>query len=713
MTPEEKSLDSQSSKKMKRIESKKRKAVAFLQLAKDVDAVEASLDDSDNEDHIQTKKQRIPEAFGNIASFVSQEKSTTRSKSNSKEVNNTILSGDALLELRKTLREKQKASLERAKIFLTLDDLASDYGAMLCKESPAPTLPPLFMMDVQHLMLYAIQGNISSYRPRWCKLLRPSKISGVVVIVLDGVGSEDYQAHPECFSNIQKFFEMSIEMVSPAEYGSSVAEELLYVPLSFREKLQLKKNSSGKQEQCQLINVEPMVPIIGEKALHTSHVNVENTDETKETGEMSEMKNLEAEELPASDRFPRTHLLLSTSQMVIEGFPMPSLNTNTDFVYSKEEYGTVTNQSPMFAVDCEMCLTVRMKSELTRVSVVNEDLECIYDTFVKPEHKIRDYVTKYSGITKQILDPVKTRLSDVQKYLRKILPDDAILCGQSLCGDLNALQMFHPYVMDTSVMYNLNGDRRRKTGLKRLTSVFLKRDIQENASGHNSIEDATATMELVKLKLANDIGFGDCVIGGALFPPEEQGDSDHKSDKLDDPDHKSEQQSVMTSTDGTKDGCSSGTVDTQSKSEALSHRQIIKRKKSFFHNTSSSSYKSLFSVIKDVKKTAALVDETPVVQQHANQDVVAIESDCDRTSKSLSKSYVEYHDFVYTCFPSYKKEVSGSLTEEEKKRLLGRMDKRLGKVLKHTRVGSLVMVILSGQSTAQNCQSAKTFIKVV
>ncbi|XP_021379448.1 putative RNA exonuclease NEF-sp isoform X2 [Mizuhopecten yessoensis] len=638
MTTEEKSLDSQSSKKVKRIESKKRKAVAFLQLAKDVEAVKASMKDSDDDDevHTQAKKQKIPEAFGDIASFVTQEKSTKISEDNSEEVTKPKLSGDALLELRKTLREKQRASLDKPKVFLTLDALALEYGAMLCKESLISTLPPLFMLDVQHLLLYAIQGNLSSYRPRWCKLLRPGRVSSVVVIVLDGVGSDDYQTHPESFSNLRKFFEMSVDMVPPVEYGSSVADELLYVPLSLREKIQIRKTNHEKQEHYTMINVEPMAPIIGEKVPQTGQVSVIKNEPKQETAEDSEIKNIEvtSEQLPASDRFPRTHLLLSTSQMVLESFPMPILNTNTDFVYTKEEYETVTNRSPIFAVDCEMCLTVRMKSELTRVSVVNENLECIYDTFVKPNYKIRDYLTRYSGITKQILDPVKTRLSDVHKHLRKILPADAILCGQSLCGDLNALQMFHPYVMDTSVMYNLNGDRKRKTGLKRLTAVFLRRDIQMGSSGHNSIEDATATMELVKVKLANDIAFGDCVLGGAMFPPEDQGDAGIKVDqesqgdtgikvdqesqgdagiKVDQEsgsDSKSDQQRIVASTSmqGTRDQHTLVDVESQSKSETLSHRQIIDRRRSFFHNISNRCYRSLFSIVKELNKTAALVD---------------------------------------------------------------------------------------------------------
>ena len=48
---------------------------------------------------------------------------------------------------------------------------------------------------------------------------------------------------------------------------------------------------------------------------------------------------------------------------------------------------------------------------------------------------------RFSGIKKETLQNVFTRLSDVQKALKDLLPEDAILCGQSLDGDLRALQV--------------------------------------------------------------------------------------------------------------------------------------------------------------------------------------------------------------------------------------------------------------------------------
>lgn len=61
---------------------------------------------------------------------------------------------------------------------------------------------------------------------------------------------------------------------------------------------------------------------------------------------------------------------------------------------TKEQYMDVTCRSPIFAVDCEMCVTAN-GMELTRVSVVDESMTLVYDSVVKPDLPIIDYLTRY------------------------------------------------------------------------------------------------------------------------------------------------------------------------------------------------------------------------------------------------------------------------------------------------------------------------------
>lgn len=73
------------------------------------------------------------------------------------------------------------------------------------------------------------------------------------------------------------------------------------------------------------------------------------------------VNKVENKELPPSDKFSRTQLLLSGWQMVEENFPLPIKGLMerkySGYVLTKDKYEHVTPFSPMFALDCEMCRT--------------------------------------------------------------------------------------------------------------------------------------------------------------------------------------------------------------------------------------------------------------------------------------------------------------------------------------------------------------------
>ncbi|KAG0017866.1 hypothetical protein BGZ82_000632 [Podila clonocystis] len=93
----------------------------------------------------------------------------------------------------------------------------------------------------------------------------------------------------------------------------------------------------------------------------------------------------------------------------------------------------------LLAMDCEMCRT-SAGSELTRISVLDESGETIYDTLVIPDNPIVDYLTQYSGMTAERLAGVTTTLKDVQAELKKLVSYDNILVGHSLENDMKVLK---------------------------------------------------------------------------------------------------------------------------------------------------------------------------------------------------------------------------------------------------------------------------------
>ena len=163
----------------------------------------------------------------------------------------------------------------------------------------------------------------------------------------------------------------------------------------------------------------------------------------------------------------------------------------------------------MFALDCEMCKTENGRLDVARISLVDEQLNVLLDELVQPDLPIVDYLTEFSGITPAMLANVTTSLEEVHRRLDELLPEDAILVGHSLNCDLQSLRVGHPYIIDTSCIYNFTPYPNNKPKLRELAAYHLQRDIQSAESGHCSVEDAKVAMELVKLKLSRDLTFGD------------------------------------------------------------------------------------------------------------------------------------------------------------------------------------------------------------
>lgn len=198
---------------------------------------------------------------------------------------------------------------------------------------------------------------------------------------------------------------------------------------------------------------------------------------------------------------------------------------NLDLAQDKRldaDSGSLTAGKKVLAIDCEMCITSPpgvspQVFSLTRIAIIDWDGNVVLDEFIKPERPITDYLTPYSGITPAMLENVSTSLQDIQKKLvEEILTPETILIGHSLESDFNALQLTHPYIIDTSLLFPHPRGPPLKSSLKWLAQKYLSREIQKGHGtvGHDSVEDAKACLDLVKQKCEKGKAWGTAEASG-------------------------------------------------------------------------------------------------------------------------------------------------------------------------------------------------------
>eukprot|EP01084_Bolivina_argentea_P040993 75638_1 len=219
---------------------------------------------------------------------------------------------------------------------------------------------------------------------------------------------------------------------------------------------------------------------------------------------------------------PIERLLLTKQQLEDNGYPIKTQYLQDEYkdfiITSNNIHKNIYN---LLAIDCEMCKTIK-GNELTRISIVDSKLMVVYDKLVKPSNKIIDYLTEWSGITKNLLSDVTRTINDVHDEIFQFINSDTILCGHSLENDLIAMKIIHYKVVDTAVLYmkrvkfrnnkrnigySIGNSGGRKLSLKHLCQQYLNKTIQSSKGpngeivGHSSVEDAIAAMQLLQLQL--------------------------------------------------------------------------------------------------------------------------------------------------------------------------------------------------------------------
>ncbi|GAX20582.1 RNA exonuclease 1 [Fistulifera solaris] len=183
---------------------------------------------------------------------------------------------------------------------------------------------------------------------------------------------------------------------------------------------------------------------------------------------------------------------------------------NTQYVASTT-WGEKRNR--IFAVDCEMVRT-KVGLELARITVIEVEeysaergiiYKLVFDEIVKPVNRVLDYLTAYSGMTKEIIDNATVSLEQVQAALVATIRSDDIVIGHSLENDLRAMRFVHSTVVDTAILFQPSNGR-FKYSLRALASRLLRLQIQKSSS-HCSLEDAATALKLASRRAVDGPSF--------------------------------------------------------------------------------------------------------------------------------------------------------------------------------------------------------------
>lgn len=138
---------------------------------------------------------------------------------------------------------------------------------------------------------------------------------------------------------------------------------------------------------------------------------------------------------------------------------------------------------------------------LARISLIDEKGEVLLDDYVRPSEPVVDYLTRFSGLTPEDLDPststhplITNRAAHLK--LRYFLDKGCIFVGHGLQKDFETANLFVPpeQIRDTVELWRFPGQR--KISLRFLAGFLLERKIQDEI--HDSIEDAKTALDLYK-----------------------------------------------------------------------------------------------------------------------------------------------------------------------------------------------------------------------
>lgn len=166
------------------------------------------------------------------------------------------------------------------------------------------------------------------------------------------------------------------------------------------------------------------------------------------------------------------------------------------------EFVQVENEESILTASGSKVFLREARNAVGRISLIDCDNNgrVLCDYHVLPREPVLDYLTRFSGIVADDLNPKTTRhhlisSRDAYLLLRYLVDKGVTFVGHGLRQDFLTANLFVPpiLIIDTVELYHL--ENRRFISLRFLANVLLQKDIQQEI--HDSMEDSRAAFELL------------------------------------------------------------------------------------------------------------------------------------------------------------------------------------------------------------------------
>lgn len=196
--------------------------------------------------------------------------------------------------------------------------------------------------------------------------------------------------------------------------------------------------------------------------------------------------------------------LSSNTSKIVRNFAADSIHSDKLIAFDAE-FVSVQEEETTLAESGSKVVLQETRYALGRISIIDCDTRgVIIDDHVLPRERVVDYLTRFSGIVADDLDPTKTThnlISARNAYLklRYLMEQGCIFVGHGLRQDFATVNLQVPpnQILDTVEIYHQPG--MRYISLRYLANHVLGRDMQQDV--HDSVEDALAAFELYEIAL--------------------------------------------------------------------------------------------------------------------------------------------------------------------------------------------------------------------